>query len=181
MDGTVRTFRFESPFLSQGFSLYELIASLAVGSILIALAIPSLQSLVIDAQVRSARSALLSMLATARTAAVDKRQRVALCRTENNNSCAGYSKSGTKEWTSALLFLDSNYNNVFDNTEHTLGWFDLEVRGAQINWNRGDMMIYDSDGTARGGSNGTFKIVTSEGEQAGVVISLTGRYRVASY
>ncbi len=181
MDGTTQTRMLGRFSRVRGFSLYELIATLAISSFLITVAIPSLSSLVLDAKVSSAKSSILTMLAKARTEAVDKRQRIGICRTTDHISCASFSKSGTNAWNSALIFLDANYNNRFDNTELTLGWVDLDIKGIEVTWNRGDMVIYDSDGTARGGSNGTFKVITSEGEQVGVVISLTGRYRVTTY
>lgn len=173
--------RYSCVCIARGFSLIELLITISVLSVLLFIAVPSLSNLITSTKVSSSKSAVVGMLARARTEAVSKRQRVGLCRTENSIDCAGYRRLGSQEWKKAILFLDSNYNNTFDNDEFLLGLFDLEVEGLSLVWNRGDLLFYDPDGTTRGGSFGSFKVKYSEIDKAAIILSLTGRYRVATY
>lgn len=167
---------------SHGLTLIELIVSVAVISILVLVAVPSLSDYMAESQADKAVSQLVGLLAKTRTEAITRRRRIGACRKANNTDvCAGYSRFGSTSWDVALIFQDTNQNNRFDSSESIISLIDLSSSGIITNWGRGDILFYDGDGTARGMSNGTFQIISTTGVVREVVISLPGRYRVVRY
>jgi type IV fimbrial biogenesis protein FimT len=167
---------------ARGFSLVEFLMSMTILSILAFVAIPAFSNVLRDSQIDSATSKLIGMLAKTRTEAITHRRRIGACRKASDaQQCAGYSRFGSVEWESAIIFQDLNQNNRLDLSEKIISVIDLSVDDISIRWGRGDILFYDGDGTARGMSNGTFQILAASDLVREVIISLPGRYRVVSY
>lgn len=74
----------------RGFSLLELMVTLAVAAILLVIAVPSFRDLMRRSQVSSASNELLASLAYARTEAITRGQLVSMCPSANGaTTCAG--------------------------------------------------------------------------------------------
>jgi type IV fimbrial biogenesis protein FimT len=74
----------------RGFSLLELMITLAVAAILLVIAVPSFRDLMHRSQVSSASNELLASLAYARTEAINRGQLVSMCPSANGAAaCAG--------------------------------------------------------------------------------------------
>lgn len=72
-----------------GFSLLELMITLAVAAILVVIAVPSFTGLMHRSQVSSASNELLASLSYARTEAVTRGQLVSMCPSTDLTSCSG--------------------------------------------------------------------------------------------
>ena len=74
----------------RGFSLLELMITLAVAAILLVIAVPSFRDLMHRSQVSSASNELLASLSYARTEAINRGQLVSMCPSANGAAaCAG--------------------------------------------------------------------------------------------
>ena len=78
-----------SAFRSGGFSLLELMITVAVAAILMALAVPSFTSLINNNRLTSGSNALVTAMHHARSEAVRRNARVTLCASADGATCAG--------------------------------------------------------------------------------------------
>jgi type IV fimbrial biogenesis protein FimT len=104
-----------------GFSLVELMVTIAVMAILVAIALPSFRDVIHRNQVSSASNELLASLAYARTEAIARGQLVSMCpSTDNGASCAGGKafESGWIVYTYPAGAASANTN--YDSTKSTL-------------------------------------------------------------
>lgn len=165
----------------KGFTLFELLVSLSVISFLSLVAIPSFSAFFSSAQLAADHQKLQSLLSLARMTSVSEGNYVVICRRDSANGCTGFSgSSDTVQWPNgALVFSDKNNNRQFDSPD------DLVLRviefspSNQVTWNRNEILVYESDGSVRGGSNGTFTI-SQNSDELKLVVSLTGRVRRGS-
>lgn len=72
----------------QGFSLIELMVTIAVAAILLSIIVPSFTGLIESSRERTTRDLLVSSIYTAKQQAQSKRINVYLCPTVDGNSCA---------------------------------------------------------------------------------------------
>jgi type IV fimbrial biogenesis protein FimT len=82
----------------RGFSLIELVTTLAVVGVVLLLAAPAFSRLLGDTRVDAAAETLVSHMAYARTLAVNRGVRVSLCSSSDGRTC-----SGTPDWRSGWL------------------------------------------------------------------------------
>ncbi|OOG64889.1 hypothetical protein B0E46_05720 [Rhodanobacter sp. B04] len=82
----------------QGFSLLELMITITVAAILLAVAVPSFRDVIHRNQVSSASNALLASLAYARTEAITRGQLVSMCPSSTGNSCAAGGQAFDSGW-----------------------------------------------------------------------------------
>jgi len=73
----------------QGFSLIELIVTLSVAAILIAVAVPNLSTVVQNSRISAQANDLLGDLNFARSEAIKRRSNVGICKSTNGTACAG--------------------------------------------------------------------------------------------
>lgn len=156
----------------RGLTLVELLLGLAILGTLVALAPP------LFARMLAAESDLAGLLASTWSAALMRNTRVTLCRSVDGHQCAGNSRQGALLWQGGILFVDLDQDRVVSN-DKTGSYVANFTSAAAILWNRGDSLVYQPDGTALGGSNGTFTIRAPNAEREHhVVISMLGRVRV---
>ncbi|MAS09307.1 GspH/FimT family pseudopilin [Salinisphaera sp.] len=159
---------------TRGFSLLELLVTIAVAAILLAVAIPSYRSVVQRNAMAATVNDLVGDLNYARSQAVTRGQRVFMCKSGGNSTC-----NADGDWSQGWLVYAPDPGTTTPTRANT-----LRVRGAlegQItisgNNNITSEVFFDPNGFAMG-SIGTF---TAQGEsvtrRTEVVISSTGRIR----
>ena len=95
----------------RGFTLIEALVTIALLAIVAALAVPSLQSFVVEARISASSSELFSDLAFARSEAIMRRSTVSVCATSNGSSCA----TGSSSWASGrLIFVDADADGALN-------------------------------------------------------------------
>lgn len=161
---------------SHGLTLIELLVSLAILCIILALGIPSFNKQINDTRTKTATLSLLDAIETTRATAVFRNQQVIL---QPNN------KKWHEGWT---LFVDKNGNDILDSDDETLqinAGMDLVITQTRPPMNSYIAFIGNGAGrqlgtTGRGGFlSGTIKICTAaKGDGYSLVLSKGGRTRV---
>ena len=158
-----------------GFTLIELIITMAVLAICAGVALPSLRSFMEQQRTLAAISSLTSHMSLARMAAVTRNQRTVLCPSRNGNSC----EAGTDWSTGWMLFLDEDGNRQPDSGDEVLR-MDLEPtsRHLRVVSTVGRQQLrYLPDGSSAG-SNLTISICNKAGDVLGrVIVNNMGRPR----
>ncbi|MGH8076523.1 MAG: GspH/FimT family pseudopilin [Lysobacter sp.] len=85
-----------------GFTLIELMVTVAVLAVVLAIAFPSFRGLINANRLAAASNEWLATLQIARMEAVRRNQRVVICPSTNGTSCAGTS------WQRVITFVDTN-------------------------------------------------------------------------
>ena len=97
--------------LSRGFTLVELVITLAVAGVLVSLAVPSFTQFVKNNRLITQANDLVTALNVARSEAIRRGNRVTLCKSSNQVSCAG-SGSWDQGW---IVFVDVNDDGIVSN------------------------------------------------------------------
>ena len=98
--------------LSLGYTLVELMVTLAVSAILLSVAAPSFDSFITNSQVRSHTRDLVSALAYARSEAIDLGKVIAICGSDDSSNC-----SASNDWSQGwMIFIDDGVSNFLKNT-----------------------------------------------------------------
>ena len=155
-----------------GFTMIELMISIAVAAILFGIAVPQFSKITQTARMTSARNGIFTAFQLARTEAITRRAHVVVCASTEGERCSGAWESG------ALVFVDANRNRQRENSERLLTQFspdtfkNLAVKGSR------SLTSFGPDGRS-GGSNQTLAFC-APGRLDGlsVVISNVGRIRM---
>lgn len=92
-----------------GFTLIELMVTLAVLSILLTIGVPSMRTLISNDRLTTATNSLAASLNLARSEAVKQGLSATLCSSNDQTSCTG--SSWTDGW---LIWVDANANSTLD-------------------------------------------------------------------
>lgn len=169
----------------EGVTLIELMVTVAIVSILAAIAVPGFQSLANRGRAEALTNELVAALNLARSDAVKRGVNVTVCPSANagaaNPTCA--SAGGWEQgW---LVFTDGNTRGTVDGTDVALRIKQANGGAASVagGANFGRFVTYRANGVSLGanGPAGTFTICAggSGGVQRQVIINTTGRIRVA--
>jgi type IV fimbrial biogenesis protein FimT len=145
------------PRLGSGFTVLELMVTLAIGAILAAIAAPGLSSYANENRLRSASSQLLSDINFARLEAIKRNSRVLVCA----RNAAGTGCSTANDWANGwLVCYDGNGDDVCDPTTPT-DPNPLKVAGAasatlQLTATRA-LIRFNPVGSAAGAATLTFR------------------------
>jgi len=168
--------------LGAGFTLVEVLVVLALASILLSLAAPSLAAMVGSMRLTVAVNSLFSSLMLARSEAIKRKSRVVVCKSANGEGCvtAGGWEQG---W---IVFHDANNNGIRDAGEVLLQQQQALPPGVRLSGNSpfANYVSYTATGTTSYVS-GAFQAGTltacnesaTQGDARQIVISSAGRPR----
>lgn len=131
---------------NSGFTLFELMITMIVLSVLAAMAVPAFGNFLARQRVAAARSEMQVMLMLARSEALDRGLRIGLCPSADGHTCRTDSR-----WEQGyLLFEDRDYNRTRGASETILRQGQLTPR-VQIRTSSGrKVVIFHPDGSAAG-------------------------------
>jgi len=171
------------PRRQHGFTLVEVLSVAAMASVVLSVAVPSLRTLIDSVAVTSAANDLLGDLYLARSNAVNRRQRVAVCRSADGDSCAA-SGGWEQGW---LVFVDTDNDGLRTVGEPLLHRQQALRSSVRLSGNSpvASYVSYASDGASKlaggGFQSGTLTIcAASEVPVTGrqIIIGSGGRPRV---
>jgi len=163
------------------FSLYEALVALTVVSTIATVAVPSVQQLLFSQRMSGAVNSLVTALHLARSEAIKRGERAALCPSTNGRACRNNGVSGTAWEDGYLLYIDRNDNHEFDADDLPVRMFDhttgLFIRSSAHR----DHVTYQPNGMSAG-TNITFTFCDKRGRGAprAVIVSNSGRPRTSS-
>lgn len=150
---------------ARGFTVVELMVTLAVLAIVMAFAIPGFQSMINDNRLSSASNELIANLQTARMEAIRRGRRVVVCASANPNegSAATCATAGIHGW---ITFVDEDTDGDFGAGDTLLRntTFDamVEITGNTVFDFRADGLARDGSGTLITGDHLRLRIDTTQ-------------------
>ncbi|MGA8259263.1 MAG: GspH/FimT family pseudopilin [Arenicellales bacterium] len=163
----------------RGFSLVELLVTLAVASLLLAAGLPSFLSMVRNDRINNGIDLLLADVNLARLAAVERDRDVVLCRSRDGRHCQRSSRAHT-DWSRGwIVYVNPDGDKRRDPGEPLLEARAALTEGLTLSFNQWWRVVYHGDGSAR---NGTFVLCDSRGPRGAraLVLYYTGRPRVSA-
>ncbi len=162
---------------AEGLTLIELIVTLAILTIVLAISLPAASSMADRGRIQRATQLIVTQLALARSEAVRNHRSTVLCPSADGATC-----SGGHGWNHGfILYRDENRNRHKDASEEILRRFDRQPDSVSITTTVGrPRLIYHPDGSARG-YNATITLCDLRGraEPRTVILSNSGRVRVS--
>jgi len=156
-------------------TLIELLIVVAIISITIAIATPSMSTFLTRNRITVQLNSLAMAIKMARESAIMLNKVVTLCRSENFDQCGGKWHQGM------MLFIDQNKDHKFNNSDTLISNFSAFPDGDVIFWRSFQNRQYiqmSPRGTTRN-QNGTFTYCPKEGlgHARGIIINAAGRHR----
>ena len=165
-----------------GFTLLELMITLAIGGLLLSMAVPALQSFTNNSKRSSAVNDFVSSMHLARNTAITTNARVTICASSNTTSCENVA------WNSGwIVFGDSNSNQSVDAGEVVFSATGRLDRVTLQSGQFGDFIMYRPNGRAMNaavnGNTGQFTVCDKRGPEYAkvVIVELSGRPRLSDH
>ena len=162
----------------KGFTLIELMAVIAIVSILFGIGIPSMQRLITKSEVASRVNQMVGLLNYSRVYSVSNNVVVTLCPSANGQTCS-------KDWSQGqMVFTDINKNHVKDEEDIILRVAPQLPENHVMTWRafqNKKYLQYSPTGFTRY-QNGTFRYcVTGEklSYNRALIINISGRVRMS--
>ena len=166
------------PLSDRGFSLYDMLTTLAVVSMIATVAVPSFHQLLYSQRMTTAMNTLISALYLARSESIKRGETAVLCPSSDGRGCV---QRGNIWEEGYLLYIDSNDNARVDAEEIVVRHFETTTGlRVQTSADRDDIR-YLPNGLASG-TNATFKFCDAHnrGAPRTVIVSNSGRARTSS-
>jgi len=164
---------YRSSLKKNGFTIVELMISIAILGIITAIAMPSLSTFIVSMRVDNEISQLHRLILTARNTAISMEQNVTLCPLSSSNAC-------TTNWNEQLsVFIDLNNNNIYESASNeTL----IKVKKAAnvddtLTYTGFSRITFTPTGQLSSALNSTFKYCPNghANLSRAVVVTLSGR------
>ncbi len=167
----------------KGFTLLELIITLAVAAILLATALPGFEAFIRDNRLTTQANVFVSALSLARSEAVRRGSHVIVCKSANGTQCSN--NNGFEQgW---IVFADSNNNAVVDVNDEIIRVFAGMPAGMTFTGNAtiNNYISYTANGTSTliggGFQAGTLTLCQETGSPGRrIILSAGGRVRVST-
>lgn len=165
------------PRRTRGLTLIELITTLAVAGISLAVVVPGWSAFAGRSQITSTANQLLTHLRYARNESVTRRDNVSLCPSDDGTSCSGDPRGWQRGY---IVFVDSDGDRRHGPSDELLRVQAAQQRGLQLFSTAGRPAVtFRADGGAWG-TNTTFSVCLGDAGDANraVVLYGSGRARV---
>jgi len=159
---------------ASGLSLWELIWTLAVVGIVLGLAAPSLRMFLLDARLSADINGFIAAVQLARSEAAKRGEAVVLCKTDDGARCADDELRYDAGWM-VFANTDGLRPPARDPAEPLLLRYQPQLRGS-ISSNR---RLFEFRAFGWRSTNGTVTFCDALGRARAVIVSYTGRPRVA--
>ncbi len=176
IDGRIRPFIGENrPFILKravfGFTLIELIITLTIAGILLALAAPNFSGFVKNNRLTSQANGFMADVAFARSEAIKRGANITICRSKDGAGCF----SGTK-WHEGWIVVDGA-NNVLRVHEELTGKNTMTASAPAV----ADNIVYNRSGlmTPMPAAVETISICDDRGQGRLIEIAITGRAQIS--
>jgi type IV fimbrial biogenesis protein FimT len=168
---------FKSPLAGRGFTLIELVVTMALLAIVTAYSLPSLNNFITRQRQVSSINLLLSSLYLARSEAVMRSNDVMVCKSSNGNSC-----TTTGEWEQGwLLFEDRDSDRLLDSDEPIIASQQpmKEITIYYRAFGSKNYIVYTANGITN--TNGTYTFCDPSGNATprALIVYKTGRPRTS--
>lgn len=147
-----------------GFTLIELMVTIAVLAVILAIGIPSFSAIIQRNRLTTAANELVGTFQTAKMEAIRRNSRVVICPTTTGLAC-----SGADNWSRVVVFVDANSNGAADGTTAEPVVRDVQVirSGTSVTAQLGSTSAirFGADGRARVGAavvQGAVSIVSTK-------------------
>lgn len=165
----------------KGFTILELMITVAVGAIAMAIAVPNMQSFVENQRQATSSNKLLSSLLAARDEALTNNVRVTVCPSRNGTSCQAVN------WDQGhIAFIDLDSDQVVDAGDRMVAIGESASSGIGIETGSfGTFLMYRPNGRIMvnntGENEGTFAICDDRGGSKArtLTINTSGRPRIS--
>lgn len=166
---------------NDGFTLLELITTVAVVAVLASIAVPGLQSVSLNSKQASTVNKLVSSIHLARSVAVTQNAPASICPSETGTKCSG------SDWSLGfIVFEDTDGDGMLDSGESVIshGGGNAALTVSTVNIDKS--LTYRPNGrptlTPSGTISGQFTFCDQRGSghAKGLVIDLAGRPRVVT-
>jgi type IV fimbrial biogenesis protein FimT len=171
--------RDNKPPTISGFTLAELMITVAIASIVTFMAIPSFTATIKNNRLTTQVNDFVTSLSLARSEAVKRSLRVSLCKSSNASACAAIG-----DWSQGwIVFTNQNNNSAFDSATETLlkvqGGTQAQVSMAGVTGSVGSIISYGASGKIVTGT-GTLKVCDDRAGNFGknIVFVTTGRSKI---
>ena len=99
-----------------GFTLIELVVTMAVAAILVAVAVPNMRTFIQNGRINTQTNDLIGDISLARSEAIKRRLNVGICRSTNGTTCT----AGGNWRDGRAVFVDADNSNVWEAGETIL-------------------------------------------------------------
>lgn len=156
-----------------GFTLLELMITIAIAVVLLGIGVPSMNSLFQSMAADASSNRIMREVRFARSQAINLNQRVVVCALKANGSdCGGEVNSGL------TVFADDNSNGKLDSGEKVLLAAEPFTKAGNIDFKGAiDSFSFQSDGLIAGASGSLYFCSNDNSYIDGVVISKGGNIR----
>lgn len=162
--------------VSKGFTLIELMLTISIASILLAVAVPGYQSIMRESRLTTQANELMTSLYYARSEAVKRSVRVTICKSADGSSCNG------SNWQDGwIVFSDAGTAGTVDAGDEGLRVFP-GLKGSTLTTgsNFANWISYLPNGRSQGSGNlpnGTFNLC-NQASGRNINVNNAGRPRV---